>query len=35
MNNCDARTLKSDLKQINNKQIRPKCNINPPVKLDL
>ena len=35
MNNCDVQTLKSDLKQINNKQTRPKHNIKQPVKLDL
>ena len=35
MNNCETQTLKSDLKQINNKQTRPKCNIKPPVKLNL
>ena len=35
MKNCDTRTLKSDLKQINNKQTRPKHNIKPPVKLNL
>ena len=35
VNNCNAQTLKSNLKQINNKQTRPKCNIKPPVKLSL
>ena len=35
MNNCDAQTLKSDLKQINNKETRSKHNIKPPVKLNL
>ena len=34
MNNCDTQTLQSDLKQINNKQTRPKHNIKPPVKLN-
>ena len=35
MNNCNTQTLKSDLKQITNKQTRPKHNIKPSVKLDL
>ena len=35
MSNCHAQTLQSDLKQINNKQIRPKHNIKPPGKLNL
>ena len=35
INNCDAWTLKSNLKQVNNKQTRPKHNVKPPVKLDL
>ena len=35
MNNWHAQTLKSNPKQINNKQTRPKHNIKPPVKLDL
>ena len=29
------RTVKSDPKQVNHKQARPKRNIKPPVKLDL
>ena len=30
---CDMQTVKSDPKQVNHKQARPKRNISPPVKL--
>ena len=37
MNNCNTQTLRSDLKQSNsnNKQDRLKCNVKPPIKLNL
>ena len=35
LNGCNMQAAKSDPKQVNHKQARPKRNINLPVKLDL